>query len=153
MEPMETGLRHRLKRVARQISDQHRHLRVVYAELAEALTGAEPAPDALERFAHYREAIEAHFALESDTFFPAVHGLHADWGSALAALDRAHDQLREVLARLERCIQGGSSDDAARGLADFATELRDHEAREEELLAGLGEDGLGETARSSRTGG
>jgi len=150
---METGLRHRLKRVARQISDQHRHLRTIYAELADALAGSELAPDARERFAYYREAIEAHFALESDTFFPALHGLRADLGAALEALDREHGQLRAVLARLEHRIIVGSGDAAARVLAEFATQLRDHEAREEELLSALGEDELGGRMPPSRTSG
>jgi hemerythrin-like domain-containing protein len=150
---METGLRHRLKRVVRQMSDQHRHLRVIHAELADALSGRESASEAQERFAHYREAVEAHFALESDTFFPAVHGLRADLGTSLEALDRAHDELREMLSRLEGRVQAGSTQESARALADFAGVLRDHEAIEEELLMGLVDEALGGKTPSSEADG
>jgi hypothetical protein len=128
------------------MADQHRHLRVIYAELSEALAGATGLPETRQRFARYREAVEAHFSLESDTFFPAVRGLHADWGAALEELDRAHDRLRESLAAMERRIQWDAGGSLTRALSDFAGELRDHEAREEGLLAGLGENGRGESA-------
>ncbi len=134
---MDTGLRHRLKRVVRQMADQHRHLRVIHAELAEALSGRGAERAARESFAQYRQALDAHFALESDTFFPAVHGLHADWADVLEGFDRAHERLRDALGEIGDRIDEGSRDAAARALADFTAELRDHEAREEELLAGL----------------
>ena len=40
---------------------------------------------------------------------------------------------------LGRTIQGGTGREALRALSAFATELREHESREEELLAGLEE--------------
>ena len=134
---MRTGLRHRLKRVVRQMADQHRHLRPIHAELAEVLAregGVRPAQDA---FARYRQAIDAHFALEGEMFFPALHGLRPEWEEALEALDREHQALRAALAEVGRRIGAGAIADAGAALAGFTSELRDHEGREERLVGRL----------------
>ena len=88
-------------------------------------------------FARYREAVDAHFGLEGEMFFPAIHGLRPDWGEPLERLDREHAELRASLAHVGRRIAAGASGDAGQLLARFAAELREHERREEELLARL----------------
>lgn len=129
---METGLRHRLKRVVRQMGDQHRHLKALYAELGTALRD-EAHPAALASFARYREAIDAHFALESEVVFPAVHGLEPRLGPELEALEREHALLGAALGavqgKLERDPRAG-----AEALASFVATLREHEAREEGIV-------------------
>lgn len=134
---METGLRHRLKRVVRQMADQHRHLKPLQAELAEALARNLPHRQLHERFAHYREAIEAHFTLESEMFFPALHGLRPEWEAELEGLDRDHRRLGEELAGIARRIEAG---DAAEALDRFVARLREHESVEEALVGRLARD-------------
>jgi hypothetical protein len=134
---METGLRHRLKRVVRQMADQHRHLRPIQADLAEALARDGRVRPAQDAFARYRQAIDAHFALEGEMFFPALHGLRPDWQEALEALDREHEGLRDALSEVGRRIGAGTLAEAGAALAGFASELRDHEGREEQLVARL----------------
>jgi hypothetical protein len=134
---MQTGLRHRLKRVVRQMAAQHRHLRPIHAELAEALAQQVAVQTAQAHFARYREALDAHFALEGEMFFPALHGLRPDWGESLARLDREHAELRASLAHVGRRISAGASADAGKVLERFAVELRQHEIQEEQLIARL----------------
>jgi hypothetical protein len=133
-EPLETGLRHRLKRVVRQMGEQHRHLKPLFSQIAEGVARGESLRELHGHLAHYREAIEAHFALESDMFFPALHGLRPEWGEQLERLDREHIRLVEDLADLVRRIE---KDDGATALDEFAARLREHELLEEDLVARL----------------
>ena len=133
MQRFETGLEHRLKRAARQIVDQHRHLGPIRAELGAALDGAEP-ERARTAYRNYAEAIEAHFRLESEVFFPALHGLHPQFARELHALDADHTRLCRDLGDLGRRIESGTIDGCAAGLAAFAAELVAHDGREEKLV-------------------
>lgn len=135
---METGLRLRLKRVVKQMGDQHRHLRPIHAELAEALARDGTVRPAQAAFARYREALDAHFALEGEMFFPALHGLRPEWGADLERLDHEHEQLRASLAEVGRRIGAGGLAEAGAALEGFASALREHEGREERLIAQLG---------------
>jgi len=135
---METGLRHRLKRVVKQMGDQHRHLRPIHAELAEVLAREAGVRAAQAAFSRYREALEAHFALEGEMFFPALHGLRPEWEADLVRLDGEHEQLRVSLAEVGRRIGAGGLAGAGVALAEFSSALRDHEGREERLIAQLG---------------
>ena len=96
---METGLRFRVKRAGRQIADQHRHLRSIYEAIRDAVKRgvAQEARDGLVRL---QGAIDAHFALEDDVFFPALHGLHPDYTEALEALSGEHARFVEELRRM-----------------------------------------------------
>ncbi len=116
MEPTETGLRHRARRVARQISKQHRHLNPLFEVLEDSLSpgGGDGAPEACARF---RDALEAHFSLEDEFFFPALHGLCPE--------------------RAAEAISEGGLEQAARVLQDFASTLSSHERREEQLVASI----------------
>lgn len=129
---MQTGLRHRLKRVVRQMGDQHRHLKALYAELRTALE-AEASPAAVASVTRYRDAIDAHFELESEVFFPAVHGLVPALGPELEALEREHALLRAALGAVhgELELDPGAG---AEALAHFVATLREHEAREEGIV-------------------
>jgi hypothetical protein len=138
VERMETGLRYRLKRVVRQMADQHRHLQPIYGEFAEALASGAPAQEVRVRFARYREAIEAHFALETDTFFPALHGLYPGWAAELEQLDREHERLLEELAGIGRRLEVAGREEGAETLERFAARLLEHERREERLADQLG---------------
>lgn len=116
---------------------QHRHLRPIHAELAEALAQQVAVRTAQAHFARYREALDAHFTLEGEMFFPALHGLRPDWGEALARLDREHVELRASLAHVGRRIAAGAPADAGKVLERFTAELRQHEMQEEQLIARL----------------
>lgn len=133
MQHFETGLEHRLKRAMRQMVDQHRHLGPIRAEVTLALGGGERERSRVA-YRNYLEAIEAHFQLEGEVFFPALHGLHPEFASDLDALDREHGVLLAKLRALGPRIEGGALADSGPALEHFSAVLGDHERREERLV-------------------
>jgi hypothetical protein len=133
MPGFETGLEHRLKRAARQMVDQHRHLGPIRAELAAALANGS-AGLSVRAFRNFFEALEAHFRLEGEMFFPALHGLHPEFASDLYELDRDHVRLVEQLSSLGRRIEAGETGGCSAALEAFEAELGEHERREETLV-------------------
>lgn len=144
MDELQTGLRHRLKRVARQISDQHRHLATLCAELRRALEGEAADGEVLTRFDGYRDAMDAHFDLELQVFFPALHGLRPDSSRELGALGVEHERLRAELAALRADLAGGLRGGCCSGLEAFVRKLGEHEAREERLVSSLADSAPGD---------
>jgi hypothetical protein len=123
MEQMQTGLRYRIKRAARQIGEQHRQLGELVRALRAALESSLVA-DVRSAFERYRAAVMAHFALEEDVFFPAVHGLHPEHEGDLEGLS-------------EVSIAADSLEQFERRFRDFAERLAAHESREEALVSHL----------------
>jgi len=134
------GLQHRVKRLAQQTADQHRHLAALHREIDVAFErGAlHDARSALDRF---EVALAAHFDLEQGFFFPALHGLSPTRSADLEALEREHAgflaELRALGARIERV----SADASREALAQWLVALRDHEKREERLVAMISDRG------------
>lgn len=145
MEPTETGLRHRARRVARQISTQHRHLNPLFEALQDALVQGE-AVEAQQACARFRDALDAHFSLEDEFFFPALHGLCPDRAPELSGLSRDHQRLLSELARLAAAVEGAELEQAARVLESFASTLSSHEHREEQLVSSI--NALADVARA-----
>jgi hypothetical protein len=138
MEPLEAGLRFRLRRAARQIAQQHQSIREILASLERSLGQGEPGRDAVHAlFARYREAVEAHFALEEDVLFPALHGLHPSRSPELDGLEAEHGDFASRLVALAEVLAGASLAEFAGGFEGFAQEMRAHETREERLAHAL----------------
>ncbi len=133
MDQMETGLRHRLRRCARQISDQHRHLKPIFGELLGALEqgSADGLRDPLDQLT---EAIRAHFSLEDEMLFPALHGLRPQYGADLESLTREHEDFLAQLDRLGATLDE-SVDAFQREFDTFRAALREHEKREERIVS------------------
>ena len=136
---MQTGLVHRLRRVVRQMGDQHRRLRALTRGLHEALAPPPDPREALSCFDPYRDALEAHFRLEGEIFFPALHGLHPEWEPRLVALEEEHETLRQELAALRADLEADAAREAGSRLEAFLSRLADHEAREERLVSRYGD--------------
>ena len=133
MDRMRTGLEHRLRRAVRQIGEQHRHLRQLDAEFDRAVR--ESALDALSTWLErYAEALRAHFALEEEVIFPALHGLDTARATAISRLELDHGHLLETLD-LMRGPDGPERLPVE--LPRLRERLRDHERREEELMETL----------------
>jgi hypothetical protein len=132
MAGMRTGLRRRLERTLRTVEQQHRQLKDVDGELAQAIArgAVTEAQRWLERM---RDALLAHFDLEEEVIFPALRGLLPGTHRELAQLERDHQLFLE---RLHAAL--GAVPHAAR-LDRDQTELRrrldEHERHEERLLA------------------
>jgi hypothetical protein len=126
------GLRLRLAHEARRLFAQHRWLEALLALVAETLERRE-AEQARECFLRFKDALEAHMALEEEFFFPALPGLYPELTAELTALARDHLHLRGQLGRLARRFARASLGSRARGLARFEVLLTEHERREERL--------------------
>lgn len=126
---LESGLRLRLRRAVQRTEGQHRQLRDLLERAEEAArSGAELRKPV--RLLH--DALRAHFELEQEVAFPALHGLAPASERALVELVEEH---RAFLRELS-----GLFDDGAGGPAEilrFGASLREHERREEELLESI----------------
>jgi hypothetical protein len=138
MDSLEPGLRYRIRRALRQISDQHRALHEIHGRLAGALE-ADDRREASDAFVRFRHALGAHFELEEEVFFPALHGLHPEEGADLEALGREHGALLAALQRIAPLLEAAPLERFSTQLAGFRGELGAHERREEGLVSRLAE--------------
>jgi hemerythrin-like domain-containing protein len=136
MDELATGLRYRLRRAVRQIGDQHRHMAAMHRLLGQTLADGERR-DAQDAFVRYRHAIGAHFELEDDVFFPAIHGLHPEHAEDLDVLSREHGEFLDELKRMAAELESGPLETFARSFQRFSDTLAAHEAREERLVSRL----------------
>ena len=134
MPGFDIGLQHRVKRMAQQTADQHRHLGALRREIDVAFErGAlHDARSALKRF---DVALAAHFDLEQGLFFPALHGLAPSRTNDLETLEREHAGLLGELRALAARIESVSAAASREALATWLAGLRDHEQREERLVS------------------
>ena len=134
MPDFDIGLQHRVKRLVQQTADQHRHLGALRREVDAAFEhgAVQDAANAMRRF---EVALAAHFELEQGFFFPALHGLSPARSTELEALENEHagflGELRTLEARVEQVSAQASRD----ALAAWFVGLREHEDREERLVA------------------
>lgn len=133
MAVVQPGLRYRIKRAIRQMGEQHAHLRACFTEIRMALArgDATGSRDALERL---RLALDAHFELEDDVFFPALHGLRPDCADGLERLSREHVGFADALRRLAKELEDAGVDACERAFEAFVWSIAEHEAHEERLV-------------------
>jgi iron-sulfur cluster repair protein YtfE (RIC family) len=136
LDPDEPGLRKRIERESRRISAQHRQLDVFFQAVISALESNER-NEARAHFTRFADALDAHFTIEEELTFPAIHGLRAAFGPVLAGLAEEHDVLRERLEAAREALWRGATRSAAvlEILEELADALVAHERREEEILA------------------
>lgn len=126
------GLRRRLAREARRISNQHRQLDVFYGEVLRWLDLAN-AERARAEFQRFHDALDAHFTVEERIHFPALHGLRPELDAELADLVEEHRTFRETLARLTALLERAALEACAEALDRFVIDLARHEGREERM--------------------
>ena len=139
MELGESGLRYRMRRALRQIGDQHRQLHEIQDRLAAALASGER-PEARDAFVRYRHAIGAHFELEDEVFFPALHGLHPGEREDLEALGLDHAGLLAALQRLVPLLEQSALERFGAAFDAFRGDLGRHEKREEGLVSRIADE-------------
>jgi len=125
---LDLGLRLRLRRALKRTEGQHQQLRAL---LHDAETAARAGTDPVAALSRLRDGLRAHFELEEGVSFPALHGLAPDAQTSLEALEREHHGFLGDLAGL---LEGSCSCD---GVLRFGGALREHEQREERLLASI----------------
>lgn len=127
------GLRLRLAHASRRLPVQHDFLDALLATTGRALERTDAA-EAQEAMRGFRGALEAHFQLEEEVHFPALHGLQPRCGAELEALVREHHALRDRLLALEGRLGREPGSAVAPDFAELAHALRQHESREERLF-------------------
>jgi hypothetical protein len=128
-DALQTGLRHRLRRAVRRSESQHVQLRALLADIETPLRAGTRGVSS-ELLARLRDALQAHFELEDQVLFPALHGLQPAAGPPIETLCREHaDFLTELGASLAQ--PSGCDGDA---FLRLRAALGDHERREEQLL-------------------
>ena len=125
------GLRYRLTRIAGQIDEQHRHLRLFQESLRRATTPT-PSADAALACRRYQRALLDHFELEEGIFFPALHGFDGSTGDVLVELLDEHSWLRSELEQLTELI-ASQAREAGATLERLLYRLDAHEASEQAL--------------------
>ena len=128
------GLRLRLAHASRRLPAQHDFLDALVATTGRALERTD-ALEAQEAIRGFRGALEAHFQIEEEVHFPALHGLRPGLEAELEALVREHHALRDRLLVLEGRIGREAGVAVAPDFAELAEALREHESREERLFA------------------
>jgi len=144
------GLRRRVEIESRRIPAQHRQLDQLYGALIDALEHRGAQAAAAAAFRRFQDACRAHFAMEDEVYFPALHGLRPELDADLAALVEEHRALTATLEELEALFEAGRLAEAEEGLDRLVPRLAAHEGREERLLDGLRGGGEGRGAPSER---
>ena len=130
---MRAGLRSRLRRAMQRVEEQHRALREIAVQLDAALaSGSRESADA--GLTRMRDGLSAHFELEEEVVFPALHGLDPSTLPEIEQLERDHVRFLDGLGAL----LGRELSESALALADLKglrERLAAHELREEHLLA------------------
>jgi hypothetical protein len=135
MSDEQPGLRPRLAHASRRLAAQHEYLDALLATTQRAIARNTPS-EAREALHAFRGALDAHFALEEQVHFPALHGLEPARGREIEELLLEHRSLRERLRVLEAKVGREPRDGVARDFVDLGVALRDHESREELLFGG-----------------
>jgi hypothetical protein len=127
----------RLRREAQRVASQHRQLDEFQGVVEDAVARGDLA-EAQRALARFSEALDAHFQLEEEVYFPALHSHASDLRADLADLALEHDGLRAGFsdATVSLARQDGAATAAA--LQAWFSRLDAHERREEELLGGVG---------------
>ncbi len=118
----------------RRLSSQHRQLDLFYAMVREALERGS-LRGARVAFVRFRDALEAHVAMEEQVFFPALHGLDPSLEAELTGFVEDHAELRAVLERIHDLLAEGALETSRSELSAFADRVADHERREEDLVS------------------
>lgn len=136
MNLKQNGLRRRVEIESRRIPSQHRQLDQFYGVLVDVLAHRDAA-GSRTAFAHFADACRAHFAMEDEIYFPALHGLRPDLEHALTELVQEHRAMVRTLERLASLFEADRLAEAEGELDRLVTRLQAHEGREERILEGL----------------
>lgn len=132
------GLDLRLRREALRVASQHHQLDEFHEAFENALARGD-GQAAEQSFARFADALEGHFALEEQVYFPALHGGDAVTSAELADLVREHEALRGALGEIFAALRARDLDACDAALHAWLPRLVLHERREEALMARQGQ--------------
>ena len=115
------------------MTDDHRHCDDLFAEAEQAIA-KKNLPAAKAAFAHFRNAILAHFACEEKTLFPTFEAKTGMSMGPTQVMRMEHSQMRALLDDAIDALEQGNSDDYL-GLADtLLIMMQQHNMKEENIL-------------------
>ena len=115
------------------MTDDHRHCDDLFAEAEQAIA-KQNLPAAQAAFAHFRNAVLAHFACEEKTLFPTFEAKTGMRMGPTQVMRMEHEQMRALLADAVDALARGNSDDYL-GLADtLLIMMQQHNMKEENIL-------------------
>jgi iron-sulfur cluster repair protein YtfE (RIC family) len=123
----------RLAHEGRRIAGQHEALAALEAATRRAFERGDDR-EVGEAARGFEAALAAHFDLEEQVHFPALHGHEPALGPKLEQLVREHAEFREALAALRRSAESGDRPAVAAAFDQVVARLRDHEVVEESLF-------------------
>ncbi len=129
----EDGLGLRMRREALRVASQHHQLDQFHEVFENALARGDAASAQLS-FARFADALEAHFSLEEQIYFPALHGRDPTSAPALAELVREHDALRGALDEIHGALRARDLPACDAAIGAWLPRLVLHERREEALM-------------------
>ena len=129
---------------------EHSELDRLVNDVADAMADSalSRASAALEELAF---ALEDHFEVEEQTYFPLVRRLSSKHEPVVRAALLGHSKIRQRLEQLRSLVDDGEVSQARRGFSVLLERFQTHEASEAKLIAELaGDEGLPvpETARA-----
>jgi len=129
------GLNRRLVIEARRIIKQHERLGTLWTALLEPLAN-EDLHACRRPLEVLSDGLRAHFAIEEEVEFPALHGSDPARTAALQRIIEEHVKYRAMLDRMQALAARGDLAGLSAHAAELAAAMTDHEAREEALFAG-----------------
>ena len=126
------GLDVRIAQETRRIFGQHEQLRSFFELVRDGLA-RESLQSTRLAFTRFRDALEAHIAVEDSSWFPALRGLRPHLAPRLAQLVLDHARFRDELEELFELLARGSAEEFSVRFARFCDDFADHESREEAL--------------------
>ncbi|HEU4429703.1 MAG TPA: hemerythrin domain-containing protein [Myxococcota bacterium] len=130
------GVSMRLRREAQRVASQHRQLDEFQGVVTDALARGDLV-EAQRSLARFSEALDAHFSLEEEFYFPALHSHSSELRAELAELALEHDSLRAGFSDATVALASRDHAATAAALEAWFPRLDAHERREEALLGGL----------------
>ena len=121
--------------VASNVATQHRLIDSQLEKVAAALDNSDLA-DAEVRVPRLLRAVEAHFTLEEDHYFPRAEAARAELADKLRALRAEHMEMRRGLELTAQHVRDGATDQARSAFVELRTLFVRHEREELALLEG-----------------
>ena len=130
------GLGKRLQFETVRISSQHEKLNQLYGDLRRELErGARH--NAIVCFGRMRDSLEAHFEVEDQVYFPAVHGFMPKHSELLTRLSSDHEAFRNDLHEIAGLLEAHEMTETGRLLEGLVARLLAHEESEDALMADI----------------
>jgi len=142
LSAVDRGIRFRMGRVARIMSDEHRNLEAMRAALCKAI-GDRSGRRTRDAFNRYRAAISVHFALEEEVLFPEIGCANPDEKPEIERLVQAHDRLLEELVEMSEQLESLAGADFSRRIDSHVTIFSLCESSEEALVSRVATAGAG----------